>query len=80
MAMGLDERNRQLEKLFKDIGDKVEQQTKEANARLKDYYKAEYDSAVRDCETAVSRGDSLTALFYQMKAKNLSDALRLFEQ
>lgn len=79
MAMGPDERSRQLDKLFKDIGDKVEQQMKEANSRLKDYYKSEYDAAIRDGEAALSRGDSLSALFYQMKAKNLSNALRVFE-
>lgn len=79
MVAGLVERNRELEKLFKDIGDKVEHQMKDANARLKDYYKAEYDAAVRNCEAAISRGDTLTALFYQTKAKNISDALGLFE-
>jgi hypothetical protein len=79
MAASLPERNRELEKLFKDIGDKVELQLKEANARLKDYYKTEYDSAVRDCKAAITRGDTLTALFYQTKAKNLSDTLGLFQ-
>jgi hypothetical protein len=78
MTMNPDEREKQLAKILNDIGEKVNQQMKEANSKLKSYYETEYTSAVKNAEAANSRGDTLTALFYQMKAKNLSDALRAF--
>ena len=72
------DREKQLDKIFKDIGERVEQQMKEANARLKSYYESQYNVAVREAETALSMGDTVTALFYQQQAKLLSDALRTF--
>jgi len=78
MTLNPDEREKQLSKILNDIGEKVNQQMKEANARLKGYYESGYTSAIRDAKAANSRGDTLTALFFQMKANNLSDALRAF--
>ena len=41
MTMNSDEREKQLSKILNDIGEKANQQMKEANSKLKGYYENE---------------------------------------
>lgn len=81
MTMGLSERNRELEKLFKEIGDRIESQVKlAAKAKLKDYYESEFRSAIHECYVACSKNDTLMMEVYSQRASDMSEVLKALNE
>jgi hypothetical protein len=75
MAVGREERERQLDDLRKENGGRLDLDDKEAKARLKDHYQEQFSKTIDDAKT----GDSSMAMWHERLASDVHDIIKLLE-
>ena len=79
MAVGREERERQLDDLRKEIRGRLDLNDKEAKARLKDHYQEQFSKTIDNAKTAHRKGDSSKAMWHERLASDVHDIIKLLE-
>jgi thiamine biosynthesis protein ThiC len=79
MAIGPEERERQLDDLRKEIGGRLNPDDEHTKARMKDHYQHQFTKAIDDAKAAHQRGDSSNAMWHERLASDVHDIIKLLE-
>ena len=79
MAVGREERERQLDDLRKEIGGRLNPDDGQVKARMKDHYQQQFTKSINDAKAARQRGDSSNAMWHERLAGEVHDIIKLLE-
>ena len=79
MAVGPEERERQLDDLRKEIGGRLNPDDEQVKARMKDHYQQQFTKAIDDAKAAHQSGDSSKAMWHERLASEVHNIIKLLE-